>query len=168
MTNKPLCSHMAVISSSFHMPRVQAIFTHCFSLAPSAMSLDFHAVMDDDLFALDTLQARQAKEAESLQVRPGSLLAQLVQMYHAHLLHIRSWQVSQEDSLTLTLNLLLQPDVVLHACLVVLPSQSLRMRLASCPGSCPTQPSTALMCTEAAVAFVLDVFDGGPGPSWCS
>ena len=59
---------MAVISSNFHMPRVQSIFSHCFSLAPRAMSLEFHAVMDDDLFALDVLQARQVKEAESLKV----------------------------------------------------------------------------------------------------
>ena len=63
-----LCSHMAVISSRFHMPRVQSIFSHCFSLAPRAMSLEYHAVMDDDLFAEDVLQARQSKEATSLQV----------------------------------------------------------------------------------------------------
>ncbi len=57
--------HLLVITSTFHMPRTEAIFRWVYGLAPGCFSLAFEEVPDAGIDA-DALAARWCRERESL------------------------------------------------------------------------------------------------------
>ncbi|KAK9848231.1 hypothetical protein WJX84_002481 [Apatococcus fuscideae] len=89
---------LAVVTSNFHMPRTQGIFNHIFALGGEALHqdrgwflLDYHAAPDAGIFSDDVLEARTAREHESLLAwqencrRLKSLEAMHAFLHHEHL-----------------------------------------------------------------------------------
>ena len=59
---------LSVCTSAFHMPRTQAIFNSCYSIAAADdFMLDYHPVSDDGLFSEEVLSARAVKEAAAVE-----------------------------------------------------------------------------------------------------
>ena len=85
-----------MVTNSFHMPRTQDIFQHCFALGSAAckqaFGLSFHAVSDEGLFEAAALEARQAKELQALQVH---VCLHLVLHVLGHASELSSWGLAR-------------------------------------------------------------------------